>query len=117
MNVSKAVCKAFAGDFLRDDAPLLGRPDDVDGDQIETSKVKVLVAQSCLTLWDPVDCSPPGSSVHGIIQAGILEWVAIPFSREGIPFFLTLASNLGLLHYRQILYHLNYQESPSRDIN
>ena len=43
--MSKAVCKAFAGDFLRDDAPLLGRPDDVDGDQIETSKVKVLVAQ------------------------------------------------------------------------
>ena len=32
---------------------------------------------SYLTLWDPVDCSPPGSSVHGIIQARILEWVAI----------------------------------------
>ena len=35
----------------------------------------------CLTLCDPTDCSPPGSSVHGIIQAGILEWEAIPFSR------------------------------------
>ena len=44
-------------------------------------KVKVLVAQSCPTLCDPMDCSPPGSSVHGILQARILEWVAIPFSR------------------------------------
>ena len=39
------------------------------------------VAQSCPTLCDPVDCSPSGSSVHGILQARILEWVAIPFSR------------------------------------
>ena len=37
--------------------------------------------QSCPTLCDPVDCSPPGSSVHGILQARILEWVAMPFSR------------------------------------
>ena len=37
--------------------------------------------QSCLTLWDPLDCSPPDSSVHGILQARILEWVAISFSR------------------------------------
>ena len=42
----------------------------------------MLVTQSCLTLYDPVDCSPPGNSVHGILQARILEWVAIPFSRE-----------------------------------
>ena len=41
----------------------------------------MLVAQLCLTLWDPMDCSPPGSSVHGLFQARILEWVAIPFSR------------------------------------
>ena len=40
------------------------------------------VAQSCPTLCDPVECSPPGSSVHGILQARILEWVAIPFSRK-----------------------------------
>ena len=40
------------------------------------------VAQSCPTLCDPVDCSPPGFSVHGILQARILEWVAISFSRE-----------------------------------
>ena len=39
------------------------------------------VAQSCPTLCDPVDCSLPGSSVHGICQARILEWVAISFSR------------------------------------
>ena len=39
------------------------------------------IAQSCPTLCDPVDCSPPGSSVHGILQARILEWVAISFSR------------------------------------
>ena len=37
--------------------------------------------QSCLTLCDPMDCSPPGSSVLGILQAGVLEWVAMPFSR------------------------------------
>ena len=41
-----------------------------------------LVAQSCLTLCDPLDCSPlSGSSVHGILQARILELVAVPFSR------------------------------------
>ena len=38
------------------------------------------VAQSCLTLCDPVDCSLPGFSVHGIFQARVLEWVAIAFS-------------------------------------
>ena len=39
------------------------------------------VTQSCLTLCDTMDCSPPGSSVHGIFQARVLEWVAISFSR------------------------------------
>ena len=39
-------------------------------------------AQSCLTLCDPLDCSPPGFSVHGISQARLLEWVAISFSRR-----------------------------------
>ena len=43
--------------------------------------VKVLVAQSCLTLCNLMDCSPPDSFVHGILQAKILEWVAIPFFR------------------------------------
>ena len=40
------------------------------------------VAQSCLTLCDPMDCSPPGSSVHEIFQARVLEWLAISFSRK-----------------------------------
>ena len=40
-----------------------------------------LATQSCLTLWHPMDCSLPGSSIHGIFQARVLEWVAISFSR------------------------------------
>ena len=48
---------------------------------LASSVCACLVAQSCLTLCDPMDCSPPGSSVHGILQARILEWVAILFSR------------------------------------
>ena len=43
--------------------------------------IAVLSTQSCLTLWDPIDCSLPGSSVHRILQARILEWVAISSSR------------------------------------
>ena len=39
------------------------------------------VPQLCMTLCDPMDCSPPGSSVHGILQARVLESVAVPFSR------------------------------------
>ena len=69
----------------------------------------VWVTQSCRTLCDPMDCSPPGSSVNGILQARILQWVAILFSK-GI--FLTQGSNPGLLHCRQILYLLSHQESP-----
>ena len=42
--------------------------------------MKVLVAQLCPTRCNPVDCSPPGPSVHGILQARILEWLALPFS-------------------------------------
>ena len=64
--------------------------------------------QSCPTLYDPMDCSPPGSSVHGILQARILEWVAISFSR-GI--FVTQGAKSGLLHCRQILYRLSHQGS------
>ena len=41
----------------------------------------VLSHQTCPTLCDPMDCNPPGSSVHGILQAGILEWVAMPSPR------------------------------------
>ena len=130
--------------------------------------------QSCPTLWDPMDCNPSDSSVHGILQARILEWVAILFSkrsswlkdwtciagrfftvwvtRESVKvlvaqlcltlcnpveptsllcpwdssgkntgvgchsllqqIFLIKGSNLGLLHCRQILYHLSHQGSP-----
>ena len=53
-----------------------------------------LVAQLCLTLCDPVECSLPGSSLHGILQARILGWVAISFSR-GV--FQTQESNPHLL--------------------
>ena len=60
--------------------------------EIETDIYTVLILcrqakslQSCLTLCDPRDCSPLGSSVHGILQARILQWVAIPFSRNQIP--------------------------------
>ena len=42
------------------------------------------VAQSCLTLRDPMDCSPPGSSIHGIFQARVLEWGAIAFSNTEV---------------------------------
>ena len=44
-------------------------------------RVLCFVTQLCPTLCDPTDCSPPGSSVHGILQARLLEWVAVPFSR------------------------------------
>ena len=43
--------------------------------------MQVLVTQSCPILRDPMDCSWPGSTVHGILQARILEWIAISFSR------------------------------------
>ena len=43
------------------------------------------VAQSCPTLSDPMDCSPPGSSIHGIFQARVLEWGAIAFSDKPFP--------------------------------
>ena len=52
------------------------------------------VAQSCLTLCDLMDYSPPGSPVHGILQAKILQWVAMPFLRGSS---LTRGSNLHLL--------------------
>ena len=72
--------------------------------------VCVLIAQSCLTLCDPMDCSLPGSSVYGILQARILDRVAIPFSRD-LP---DLGIEPGLLHCRQILCHLSHQESPTK---
>ena len=53
----------------------------------------VLVIQRCLILCDPTNCSPPGFSFHGILQARILEWIAVPFSRgSSWPRNRTLAS-------------------------
>ena len=73
---------------------------------------KVLAARSCPILWDPLDCSPPGSSVHGICQARILEWVAIPFSKGSSQsrdqIHLSCIFRIG----RQILYNLSHQGSP-----
>ena len=48
------------------------------------------VAQSCLALSDPMDCSPPGSSIHGIFQARVLEWGAIAFSDIIIYIYITI---------------------------
>ena len=59
---------------------------------------------------DPMDCSLQDSSVHGILQAGILEWVAMSFPRE---LFLTQGLNLGLPHGKQFLYRLSHQGSQS----
>ena len=71
--------------------------------------VCVLVSQLCPTLCDPINCSPPGSSVHGILQARVLERVAIPFSKG----LRDLEIDPLLLHCRQILYHLSHQRGPS----
>ena len=54
-----------------------------------------------------MDCSPPASSVLGILQVRLLEWVAMPLSRG------SSWSNLGLPHCRQIIYHLSHQGSPA----
>ena len=69
----------------------------------------VFVAQSCTTLCDPKDCSPPGSPVHGIFL-GKNTGVDCHALLQRI--VSTQGSNLGLLHCRQILYHLSYQGSP-----
>ena len=74
-------------------------------------KVKLLVAQSCLSRCNPKDCSLPGSCVHGILQVRILEWVTMPFFR-----FPTQGSNPSLLHCRQILDCLSHQGSPKNHI-
>ena len=74
-------------------------------------KVDVLVASWCPTLCDPKNCSPPGSSVHGILQARILEWVAIPFSRgSSLPRDWTWVS--CIIAGRFWYYYLSRQESP-----
>ena len=56
------------------------------------------VTQSCPTLSDPMDCSPPGSSVHGIFQAGVLEWGAIAFSYMQTSSFKLRGGKQGTSH-------------------
>ena len=68
------------------------------------SEVKVKVVQSCLTLYDPIDYT-----VHGILQARILEWVAFPFSSGSSQ----QGSNPGLPHCRQTLYQLSHKGNSS----
>ena len=65
--------------------------------------MKVKVKSLCPTLCDPMDCSLPGSSIHGIFQARILEWVVISFSTQRL--------NPALLHCRKMLYCLTNQGS------
>ena len=60
---------------------LLGKGSPLTSISLLKSESESEVAQLCLTRCNPMDCSPPGSSVHGILQARILEWVAISFSR------------------------------------
>ena len=71
--------------------------------------VKVLVAQLCLSLCHPVDCGPPGSSVHGD-SPGKNTGVGSHSLLQRV--FPTQGSNLGLVHYRQILYCLNREGNP-----
>ena len=71
-------------------------------------KILCLVTQSYPTLCDPMDCSPPGSSVHGD-SPGKNSGVGCHALLQGI--FPTQGSNSGLLDCRWIIYHLNYQQS------
>ena len=68
--------------------------------------MKMKVSQLCPTLCDPIDYT-----VHGILQARILEWVAFPFLLQRI--FPTQGSHPGLLNCRRILYQLNHKGSPT----
>ena len=68
--------------------------------------------QLCLTLWDHLDCSPPGSSIHGALQARVLEWVTLPFSRgSSQPRDRTHISYVSCTD-RQVLYHWRHLRSP-----
>ena len=69
----------------------------------------VYMSQSCLILWDPMYCSPPGSVLHGIFQTIILEWVAISYPRGSSGTCnQACTSHIG----REILYHLHHLGNP-----
>ena len=71
--------------------------------------------QPCPTLGNPLDCSPPGSSVHGILQARTLEWVAMPSSRRSSrPRDRTHNSYISCIG-RRVLYHYRHLRSPLGD--
>ena len=74
--------------------------------RLNTSAAAAKSLQSCLILCNPMDCSPPGSSAHGILQAGILEWV--PFPPPGDP------SKPGTLHWQVDSLPLNHQGRPGK---
>ena len=82
---------------------------DLLGRWVESSSVPCLVAQSCPTVCNPTDCSPPGSSVHGD-SPGKNIGVGCHAFLQGI--FPTKGLNPRLPHCRQILYHLSHQGSP-----
>ena len=65
------------------------------------------VAQSCLTLSDPMDCSPLGSSIHGIFQARALEWGAIAFSEDGSKDHILFSITTVNLDYGPINHSIN----------
>ena len=75
------------------------------------SVMKVLVTQLCSTLCDPMDCSPPGSSVYGILQARILEWVAIP-SRGDLS---QPGTESGLLHCSRFFTVWATRKAPNKN--
>ena len=93
-------------------------------------KVKVLVTQSCPTLSNPMDSNPPGFSVHRIFQARILEWLAIPFSRESsqprdgtwlsciASRFFTVWATRGFIHvYTPVIGCFMHSVFPKIDVN
>ena len=84
---NQTVCLKIVGQFL-----------------INWSHAHAQLLQSCPTLCDPMDCSPPGSSVHGILQARILEWVVMPSFRGSSWPWNRIRISQRLLHWRQILY-------------
>ena len=84
--------------------------------------------QSCLTLHDPLDCSLPGSSVHGIFQAKVLEWVATAFSNEQPRHHIKkqrhyfankgpCSQNYGFSSSHVRMWELDYKESWGRRID
>ena len=70
------------------------------------TKICCLVTKLCLTLCDPMDCSPPDFSVHWVFRARILEWIVMPSSRG---LFLTQGSNQHLLHWQAESLLLSHQ--------